>query len=133
MDQTETLLVTAVCLFGTALGLRYHVYVLIPAGVAVLITSAGAQLIWKKMAGWGVSGTLALLIALNTGFVVGLFLRAGAAFWYTHKIGRLFAGTVHADQSPPGSDGTARDESSEGAGTPDTIATRSLAKEGFSR
>ena len=53
MDQTVTLLETAVCLFGTALGLRYRVYLLIPAGLAVLIVSAMAQLMWKKMAGWG--------------------------------------------------------------------------------
>ena len=39
MDQTVALLVAAVCLFGTALGLRFSVYVLIPAGLAVLIVS----------------------------------------------------------------------------------------------
>jgi hypothetical protein len=47
MDQTVTLLVTAVCLFGTALGLRYRVYVLVPAGLAVLIISVIAQVIWS--------------------------------------------------------------------------------------
>jgi hypothetical protein len=117
MDQTVTLLVAAVCLFGTALGLRYRVYVLVPAGLAVLITSSIAQLIWKKMAGWGVPGALALLIVLNVGFVLGLFLRVGAAFWYTQKVGRLFARQAHADQSPGRSDGAVRDGSRERAGT----------------
>ena len=98
MNQTVTLLETAVCLFGTALGLRYRVYVLVPVGLAVLIMSAMAQLIWKKMAGWGVPGTLALLIVLNAGFAFGLLLRAEAAFWSAHKIARLFARTVHVDQ-----------------------------------
>lgn len=133
MDQTVTLLVTAVCLFGTALGLRYRVYVLVPAGLAVLIMSAIAQLIWKRMAGWGFEGTLTLLIVLNVGFVLGLFLRAGAAYWYTHKVGRLFTRTAHADQSIRRSDGTGRDESSEGAGKTATIAPRDLAKESFRR
>lgn len=133
MDQTVTLLVTAVCLFGAALGLRYRVYVLVPAGLAVLIMSAIAQLIWKRMAGWGVEGALALLIVLNVGFVLGLFLRAGAAYWYTHKIGRLFARTAPAEQSTRRSDGAGRDESSEGAGTAATIAPCDLAKESFRR
>jgi hypothetical protein len=119
MDQTVTLVVTAVCLFGTALGLRYRVYVLVPAGLAVLIMSAIAQVIWKKMAGWGVPGVLVLLIVLNLGFVLGLFLRAGAAFWYTHKVGRLFAS---CRSSTPRSDDAGRDGSSEGAGTTATIA-----------
>jgi hypothetical protein len=130
MDQTVTLLVTAVCLFGTALGLRYRVYVLVPAGLAILIISAMAQLIWKKMAGWGVPGTLALLIVLNVGFVLGLLLRAGAAFWHTHKIARLFARTAHADQSSRRPDGAGREASSEGA---DPIAPRDLAKGSFRR
>ena len=133
MDQTATLLVTAVCLFGTALGLRFRVYVLVPAGLAVLILSAMAQLIWKKMAGWGIPGTLALLIVLNAGFVLGLLLRAGAAFWHTHKIARLFARTAHADQSTRRPDGAGREMSSEGAGTTATIAPRDLAKESFRR
>jgi hypothetical protein len=120
MDQTVTLLVTAVCLFGTALGLRYRVYVLVPAGLAVLIISVIAQVIWKKMAGWGVPGALALLIVLNLGFVLGLFLRAGAAFWYTHKVGRLFASSCRS--STRRSDDAGRDGSSKGAGTTATIA-----------
>jgi hypothetical protein len=115
MDQTVTLLVTAVCLFGTALGLRYRVYVLVPAGFAVLIVSAMAQLIWKKMGGWGVPGTLALLTVLNAGFVLGLLLRAGVAFWHTHKIARLFAHTGHADQSTHRPDGAGREAGTEGA------------------
>lgn len=133
MDQTPTLLVTAVCLFGTALGLRYRVYVLVPAGLAVLITSATAQLIWKKMAGWGFGGALALLIVLNIGFVLGLIMRAGAAYWDTHKVGRPFARTAHADQSTGRLDGAERDGSSEGAGRTATIAPRDLAKESFRR
>ena len=135
MDQTVTLLVTAVCLFGTALGLRYRVYVLVPAGLAVLIISAMAQLIWKKMAGWGVPGTLALLIVLSAGFAFGLLLRAGAAFWSAHKIARLFARTVHVDQLTRRPDW--RQASSEGAARAGslepttTMASRDLAKESF--
>ena len=137
MDQTVTLLETAVCLFGTALGLRYRVYVLIPAGLAVLIVSAMAQLMWKKMAGWGVPGTLALLIVLNAGFAFGLLLRAGAAFWSAHKIARLFARTVHVDQLTRRPDGAGREASSKGAARAGslertaTMASRDLAKESF--
>ena len=87
MDQTVTLLVTAVCLFGTALGLRYRVYVLVPAGLAVLIMSVMAQLIWKKMAGWGVPGALALLIVLNVGLCSGLALAGGSGL-LVHPQGR---------------------------------------------
>lgn len=127
MDQTVTLLVTAVCLFGTALGLRFRVYVLIPAGLAVLILSAVAQLIWNKMAGWGIPGALALLIVLNAGFVLGLLMRAGAAFWYTNKIARLFARTARGDQSTCRPDGAVREASSETA----SIASHDLAKGTF--
>ena len=49
MDQTVALLLASVCLFGTALGLRFSVYVLIPAGLAILIVSSMA-LIWNNMA-----------------------------------------------------------------------------------
>ena len=130
MDQTVTLLVAAVCLFGTALGLRYRVYVLVPAGLAILVMSAMAQLIWNKMAGWGLPGALALLIVLNVGFVLGLLLRAAAAFWYTHKIAGLFARASQADQSTRWPDGAGREPSSEGA---DPIAPRDLAKGSFRR
>jgi hypothetical protein len=116
MDQAVALLVAAVCLFGTALGLRFSVYVLIPAGIAVLMVSAMAELMWKKMAGWGISGTLALLIVLNAGFAFGLLLRAGAAFRSTRKIARLFARTVHVAQSTRRPEGAGREVSSEGAG-----------------
>ena len=133
MDQTVTLLVVAVCLFGTALGLRFRVYVLIPAGLAVLIVSALAQLMWKKTAGWGIPGALALLIVLNAGFAFGLLLRAGAAFWSTHKIARPFARAVDVDQSTRRPDGAGREASSEGAGPTATIASRDLAKESFRR
>ena len=130
MDQTVTLLVTAVCLFGTALGLRFRVYVLVPAGLAVLILSAMAQLMWTKMAGREIPSALTLFIVLNAGFVLGLLMRAGAAFWYTHKIAPLFARTARVDQSPRRQDGAGREARSEGAGPTAPIA-RNLAKESF--
>jgi hypothetical protein len=129
MDQTVTLLVIAVCLFGTALGLRFRVYVLVPAGLAVLILSALGQLIWNKMAGQGITGALTLLIVLNGGFVLGLLMRAGAAFWYTHKIAPLFARTVRLDQSTRRPDGAGREAIGEGAGPTAPIAR--VAKESF--
>jgi len=133
MDQTVALLVAAACLFGTALGLRFRVYALIAAGLAVLIISAMAELIWKKMAGWGVSGTLALLVLLNAGFAFGLLLRAGAAFWSTHKIAGLFGRPINLDQPTRRPDGAGREASSEAAGPKVTIAARDLAKESFRR
>jgi hypothetical protein len=132
MDQTVALLVAAVCLFGTALGLRFSVYVLIPASLAVLILS-GMALIWNKMAGWGILGTLGLLILLNAGFALGLFLRAGAAFWSTQRIARLFARPVNLDQPTRRPDGAGRESSSEGCGPTATITPRDLAKESFRR
>jgi hypothetical protein len=132
MDQTVALLVAAVCLFGTALGLRFSVYVLIPASLAVLIVS-GMALIWNKMAGWGILGTLGLLILLNAGFALGLFLRAGAAFWSTQRIARLFARPVNLDQPMRRPDGAGRESSSEGCGPTATITPRDLAKESFRR
>ena len=132
MDQTVALLVAAVCLFGTALGLRFSVYVLIPAGLAVLIAS-GMALIWNKMAGWGILGALGLLILLNAGFALGLFLRAGAAFWSTQRIARLFARPVNLDQPMRRPDGAGRESSSEGCGPTATITPRDLAKESFRR
>jgi hypothetical protein len=132
MDQTVALLVAAVWLFGTALGLRFSVYVLIPAGLAVLIVS-GMALIWNKMAGWGILGTLGLLILLNAGFALGLFLRAGAAFWSTQRIARLFARPVNLDQPMRRPDGAGRESSSEGCGPTATITPRDLAKESFRR
>jgi hypothetical protein len=128
MDQTVTLLVTAVCLFGAALGLRFRVYVLVPAGLVVLILSAMAQLIWNKMAGWGIPSALTLLIVLNAGFVLGLLMRAAAALWYTRKIGPLFAHASRVDQSTRRPDNAGREASSEGAGSTAPIA-RDLAKE----
>lgn len=132
MDQTVALLAAAVCLFGTALGLRFSVYVLIPAGLAVLIAS-GMALIWNKMAGWGILGALGLLILLNAGFALGLFLRAGAAFWSTQRIARLFARPVNLDQPMRRPDGAGRESSSEGCGPTATITPRDLAKESFRR
>jgi hypothetical protein len=128
MDQTVTLLVVAVCLFGAALGLRFRVYVLVPAGLTVLILSAMAQLIWNKMAGWGISGSLALLIVLNAGFVLGLLIRAGAAFWYTHRIARLFARAARVDELGGRLDSAVGPASSEAESTTAPI-TRDLAKE----
>jgi hypothetical protein len=132
MDQTVALLVAAVCLFGTALGLRFSVYVLIPASLAVLIVS-GTALIWNKMAGWGILGTLGLLILLNAGFALGLLLRAGAASWSTQRIARLFARPVNLDQPMRQPDGAGRESSSEGCGPTATITPRDLAKESFRR
>jgi hypothetical protein len=126
-DQTVTLLVIAVCLFGAALGLRFRVYVLIPAGLAVLTLSAMAQLMWSKMAGWGISGALALVIVLNAGFVLGLLMRAGAAFWYTLKIGPLFTRTSHVEKSGGRLDPAGRQASSEGE-SPTTPIARDLPK-----
>ena len=133
MDQTVALLVAAVALFGTAIGLRFSVYILIPAGFTVLIVSVMAQLISNKMAGWGVQVTVGLLMLLNAGFALGLFLRAGAAFWSTKRIARLFARPGKLDQQMRRPDGTAREISSEGCGQAATITSRDLAKESFRR
>jgi hypothetical protein len=139
MAQAVALLMTVVCLFGTALGLRFKVYVLIPAGIAVLIVSAMAELMWQKMAGLGIAGTLALLIvliiALNVGFAFGLLL--GAVFQSPRKTVRLFARTVRVDQSTRRPERAEREASSEGAGRVGsleptvTMASGDLAKEGF--
>ncbi len=80
MDQTVALLVAAVALFGTAIGLRFSVYILIPAGFAVLIVSVTAQLISNKMAGWGVQGTVGLLMLLNAGFALGVISARGSGY-----------------------------------------------------
>jgi len=132
MEQTVALLAAAVCLFGTALGLRFSVYVLIPAGLAILIVS-GMALIWNKTAGWGTLGPIGLLILLNAGFILGLLLRAGAAFWSTQRIARLFARPVKLDQAARRPDGAGREASSEGCGPTATITPRDLAKESFRR
>jgi hypothetical protein len=133
MDQTVALLVAAVALFGTAIGLRFSVYVLIPAGLAVLIVSVVAQLISNKMAGWGAQGTIGLLMLLNAGFAFGLFLRAGAAIWSTKRIARLFARPGDLDRQVRRPDGAGREASSEGSGPATTITPRNLAKESFRR
>jgi hypothetical protein len=133
MDQTVALLVAAVALFGTAIGLRFSVYILIPAGLAVLIASVVTQLISNKMAGWGVQGTIGLLMLLNAGFALGLFLRAGAAFWSTKRIARLFARPGNLDHQVRRPDGTGRETSGEGCGPTAAIAPRDLAKESFRR
>jgi hypothetical protein len=132
MDQTVALLLASVCLFGTALGLRFSVYVLIPAGLAILIVSSMA-VIWNNMAGWGIYGALGLLILLNAGFALGLFLRAGAAFWSTKRIARLFARPGNLDHQMRRPDGAGRETSSEGCGPTATITPRDLAKESFRR
>jgi len=135
MDQTVALLVAAVALFGTAIGLRFSVYILIPAGLAVLIASVVAQLISNKMAGWGVRGTIGLLMLLNAGFALGLFLRAAAAFWSTKRIARLFARPGNLDQQrrQRRPDGAGRETSNEGCGPTTAITPRNLAKESFRR
>ena len=131
MDQTVALLAAAVALFGTAIGLRFSVYILIPAGFAVLIVSVTAQLISNKMAGWGAQGTIGLLMLLNAGFAFGLFLRAGTALWSTKRIARLFVRPGNLDQPMRRPDGAGREASSEGCGPTATIASRDLAKESF--
>ena len=132
MEQTVALLAAAVCLFGIALGLRFSVYVLIPASLAVLIVS-GMALIWNKMAGWGILGPLSLLILLNAGFALGLFLRAAAAIWSTKRIARLFARPGSLDQQMCRPDAAGRENSSEGCGPTAAITRRDLAKESFRR
>ena len=133
MDQTVALLVTAVCLFGTALGLRFRVYVLVPAALAVLILSAAAQLVSNKITGWRIPIWLALLVILNVGFMLGLLLRAGAAYWYTRKIARLFARTARVDQSTRRQDGVDREANSEEAQSTPAIVRHDLAKGTFRR
>ena len=133
MDQTVALLVAAVTLFGTAIGLRFSVYILIPAGLAVLIASTVAQLMSNKMAGWGIMGTVGLLVLLNAGFALGLLLRAGAAIWSTKKISRLFAGSGDLDHQVRRPDGAGREASSEGLGPAAAITPRDLAKESSHR
>jgi hypothetical protein len=132
MDQTVALVVAAVALFGTATGLRFSVYVLIPAGLAVLIASVVAQLISNKMAGWGVLGAIGLVMLLNAGFALGLFLRAAAAYWSTKRIARLFARPGTLDQQMRRPDGAGR-ETSEGCVPTAAIAPSDLAKESFRR
>jgi len=133
MDQTVALLVAAVALFGTAIGLRFNVYILIPAGLAVLILSVVAQLTSNKMAGWEVQGTAGLLVLLNAGFALGLFSRAGAAFWSAKRIARLFARPGDLNQQMRRPDGTGRETSSQESGPTPTITPRDLAKESFRR
>ncbi len=133
MDQTAALLAAAVALFGTAIGLRFSVYVLIPAGHVVLIVSVLAQLISNKIAGWGAQGTIGLLMLLNAGFALGLFLRAGAAFWSTKRIAQLFARPRNLDQQMRRPDGAVRETSGDGCAPTATITPSDLAKESFPR
>jgi hypothetical protein len=133
MDQTVGLLVAAVALFGIAIGLRFSVYILIPAGLVVLIVLVMAQLISNKMAGWGAQGTIGLLMLLNAGFAFGLFLRAGAAIWSTKRFAGLFARPGNFDRQVRRPDGAGRESSSEGCGPTAAITPRHLAKESFRR
>lgn len=135
MDQTLAVLLTAVALFGTAIGLRFTVYILIPAGLAVLIASVMAQLIFSKMAGWGVQGTVGLLVLLNVGFAVGLGLRAGAALWSTKRIYPLFARPDDLEHKGCRHDSAGREPNSEGCGPTPTarMTPRDFAKESFRR
>jgi hypothetical protein len=128
MDQTVTLLATAVCLLGTALGLRFRVYVLLPAGLAILISPAIAQLIWRKMAGWGVLGALALLVLLNVGYVLGVLLRAGVARW---KVAGLFSRKARVAESASQLGEAGRESNSEMVGSTASIVSRGLAKGSF--
>jgi hypothetical protein len=91
------------------------------------------QLISNKMAGWGVQGTIGLLMLLNAGFALGLFLRAGAAFWSTKRIARLFARPGNLDHQVRRPDSAGREASSEGCGPTAAITPRDLAKESFRR
>lgn len=127
MEQTLALLMAAVALFGTAIGLRFSVYILIPAGLAVLIVSVVAQLISTKMTGWGIQGTFGLLLLLNVGFALGLLLRAGAAYGSKRTIPR--SGNI--DQKPHRPDVAGRE--AKGEGPTATISPRDLAKESFRR
>ncbi len=133
MDQTAALLAAAVALFGTAIGLRFTVYVLIPAGLVVLIASILAQLISNRIAGWGTQGTISLIMLLNAGFALGLFLRAGAAFWATKRIAQLFAGPRNLDQQMRRPDGAGPETSGDGCGPTVTITPGDLAKKSFRR
>lgn len=133
MDQTAALLAAAVALFGTAIGLRFSVYVLLPAGLVVLIVSVLAQLISNKMAGWGAQGTIGLLVLLNAGFAIGLFLRVGAAFWSTKRIAQLFARPRKFDQQMRRPDGAGRETSGDECGPTATITPGDLAKKSFRR
>lgn len=116
MDHAVALFGAAPFLFGTALGLRFRVYVLIPAGIMVLTASAVAWLSSDKAAGWGVLGMVASLIVLNVGFAFGLLLRAGAAFLHTRATARLFAreGSIGRSSRPQGRIG--REASADGVG-----------------
>jgi hypothetical protein len=134
MDQTAALLAAAVALFGTAIGLRFSVYVLIPAGLVVLIVSVVAQLISNKIAGWGAQGMIiGLLMLLNAGFSLGLFLRAGAATRSTKRIAQLFARPRNLDQQMRRPDSAGRETSDDGCGPTATITPSDLAKESFRR
>ena len=128
MDQTVTLLATAVCLFGVALGLRFRVYVLVPAGVAVLVLPAASQLFWRNMAGWGVAGALALLLLLNVGFVFGVILRAAAAHWSLRRLSGLFNRRARVSNSTSQPDNAGREAKSEVVGSRASMASRDLAK-----
>ncbi len=129
MEQTVALLMAAVALFGTAIGLRFSVHILIPAGLAVLMVSVVAQLLSTKMTGWGIQGTFGPLVMLNVGFTLGLFLRAGAAFWSNRAISRLLARSRNADQQLRRPDVAGREASGEGPTA--TISPSDLAKESF--
>jgi hypothetical protein len=128
MDQTVTLLATAVCLLGVALGLRFRVYVLLPAGVAILVLPAASQLISRKMAGWGVTGALALLLLLNLGFVCGLLLRAAAAQWNLRKVAGLFDRPARNSEPASQPENAGREVKSDVVGSRASMASRRLAK-----
>jgi len=65
---------------------------------------------------------------LNAGFALGLFLRAGAAFWSRRGFARLFARPGNLDHQMRRPDGAGRETSSEGGGPTAAITPRDLAK-----
>ena len=132
MDQTVALLMAAVALFGTAIGLRFSVYILIPAGLVLLIGSVMAQLISNKVAGWGVQGTIGLLVLLNSGFGVGLVLRAAVAYWSAKRIAGSFE-PLRKDGPARRLDGGVRETGGEECVPTAAITSHDLAKESFRR
>jgi hypothetical protein len=132
MDQTVALLVAAVALFGTAIGLRFRVYILIPALLAVLVVSLLARLLSNNVAGWGISGTIGLMVLLNASYIFGLSLRAAVALLSVKAIAPLCA-RPNVDQSMRRPDGGGRETGSEGRASTASIAPTDLAKESFRR
>jgi hypothetical protein len=77
-------------LFGAALGLRFRVYALIPASIIVATLGIAGLVTTPRFVGWSVAEVFTLLAALNIGYALGVFLRAGAAAIQVRKISALF-------------------------------------------